>query len=395
MKTKSKGSLVKRGSNYYAMWRCGVDGKPKQFCQVLRNEDGAPCTTQREAEAAKAKLMRLFVKGDEQETLRNIQARIETRTNEIADLTPATLIAEAWQAFASPTSGRKPCEASTLDTYENIWAQFQKWIESEHPNVKTLRAVTYEIAKEHLDSLITRGLSNGTFNVHLSLLRYVFKTLKRAARLKENVWTEFRRLQTQCESRRELTIDELTKVCTAAKGEMRTLFCIGMYSGLRLGDCATLKWNEVDLKRDLIRRIPNKIRRKKGANGLKQISIHPVLRGVLESLPDSKTEGYVLPESADSYLSNRSLLVGKIQRHFEHCGIETTKERDNGVRRAVTAGYHSLRHSFVSIHALNNVPLTVVQSLVGHASIGMTEHYSHSNLAAEQAAIAAMPAIAF
>ena len=50
-------------------------------------------------------------------------------------------------------------------------------------------------------------------------------------------------------SRRELTIDELRKVCQTATGELRTLLALGIYSGLRLGDCATLRWGEVDLPR--------------------------------------------------------------------------------------------------------------------------------------------------
>jgi len=43
-------------------------------------------------------------------------------------------------------------------------------------------------------------------------------------------------------SRRELTIEELRRVCNAATGELRTLLAIGTYTGLRLGDAATLRW---------------------------------------------------------------------------------------------------------------------------------------------------------
>jgi integrase len=191
-----------------------------------------------------------------------------------------------------------------------------------------------------------------------------------------------------------LTIDELTLVCGKATGEMKTMFCIGLYTGLRLGDCATLKWGEVDLKRGLIRRIPNKIRRKKGASGLVQISIHPVLHDALSAITGSKTEGYVLPETSAKYLAGqRPQLTNHIQEHFESCGISTKRERENGVRRVVEVGFHSLRHTFVSMCAMNNVPLSVVQSIVGHSSPLMTGAYSHSNRLAEQQAVAALPAI--
>jgi len=48
--------------------------------------------------------------------------------------------------------------------------------------------------------------------------------------------------------------------------------------------------------------------------------------------------------------------------------------------------YHDLRHSFITLMAENNVPLPVVQSMVGHMSPRMTRYYTHiSNDAARRA----------
>ena len=384
------GALLKRGRRYYAKWRCGG----KQFCKALRDDLGAPITTLLEAEVAKAKLMEIFAKKDKVKVLRELQNEIDETLAGINNLTPAMPIVQVWAAFASPTSGRKPCEKSSLQAYECLWTQFQIWLEEQHPEVKALNRVDWEVAKEYLDALVERGLSNGTYNQHVSFLRYAFKTLAEQAKLNENVWLKFKPQTVVRESRRELTIAELTLVCSKAQGEMKVLFCLGLYTGLRLGDCATLKWGEVDLKRGLIRRIPNKIRRKKGMKGLVAIAIHPVLREVLEVIPGSKTEGFVLPSTAKMYLDGRrSALSLRIQEHFQDCGIKTKRERKNGLRRAVEVGFHSLRHTFISMCAMNNVPLAVVQGLVGHSSPLMTEHYSHSNRQAEQEAVAALPAI--
>jgi integrase len=43
-------------------------------------------------------------------------------------------------------------------------------------------------------------------------------------------------------SRRELTFDEITRVLKAAEGEWRILFAIGVFAGLRLSGCCTLRW---------------------------------------------------------------------------------------------------------------------------------------------------------
>jgi integrase len=388
---KSMGSLIKRGANYYAKWRHAG----KQFVRVLHDEHGAAITTEPEALKAKAKLMELFVPSAEMTALEKIQMRLDKTKAGIESMAPAMKISETWSAFVSPTSGRKTCEKSTLHAYEGVWTQFQTWLESNHPDVKTLRGVTWEVAKAYLDGLALRGVSNGTYNSHLTVLRYIFKILREQAKLDENAWLKFSRLEAVRESRRELTIDELTTVCSKAKGEMKTLFCLGLYTGLRLGDCATLRWGEVDLKRNLIRRIPNKIRRKKGSKGLVQIPIHPVLRNVLEAIPGSKTDGFVLPDTGNLYANGcQSRIANHIQAHFEDCRIDTKRPREHGLIQVVDVGFHSLRHSFISMCAMNNVPLSVVQSLVGHSSPLMTQHYSHSNREAEQQAVAALPSVA-
>ncbi len=393
MKTKSMGSLIKRGATFYAMWRHGG----KQFCKALRNEHGASITTLPEAEKAKAKLLDLFAKEDKVELLQGIQRRIDNTKAEIESQTPGLSIKAAWSAFAKPSSGRKSCGLATLGNYESRWTQFQTWMESEHPEIKTLAGVKREIARAYLDNLIKRGLSFGTVNEHMALMRYIWKVLSLSDenKLTDNVWTKFPPLQVARESRRELTVDELTLICSKAQGEMKVAFCVGIYTGLRLGDVATLEWSEVDLQRNVIRLVPNKISRRKGQKGLIQIPIHPILRDVLLALPGDKINGHVLPEMAALYLAGRRYaLTHRIQAHFADCGIETNKKREQGLRAVVDVGFHSLRHTFVSMCAMGGVPLSVLQSLVGHSSPAMTMHYSHSNRVAEQNAIAALPAIA-
>ena len=61
--------------------------------------------------------------------------------------------------------------------------------------------------------------------------------------------------------------------------------------------------------------------------------------------------------------------------------------------KAPDAGFHSLRHTFVSLSANAGVPLHIVQSIVGHESNAMTRHYFHENVAALQQAVEAIPSI--
>lgn len=52
--------------------------------------------------------------------------------------------------------------------------------------------------------------------------------------------------------------------------------------------------------------------------------------------------------------------------------------RAAGITREVgRIGWHDLRHTYGSHLAMKGVPLRVIQELMGHATIGMTERYAH------------------
>lgn len=70
------------------------------------------------------------------------------------------------------------------------------------------------------------------------------------------------------------------------------------------------------------------------------------------------------------------MLTKRIRQHFEACGIET-QIKMKGRRNATVAGFHSLRHTYVSLHAEAGTPQAIVRDLVGHGNVAMTEHYEH------------------
>jgi hypothetical protein len=63
---------------------------------------------------------------------------------------------------------------------------------------------------------------------------------------------------------------------------------------------------------------------------------------------------------------------------LEACGILTVKPGtggDTGNRAVVLKGFHSFRHSYVSLNAAAGTPQATMQKLVGHGSPAMTLHY--------------------
>ena len=59
----------------------------------------------------------------------------------------------------------------------------------------------------------------------------------------------------------------------------------------------------------------------------------------------------------------------------------------------VDVGFHSLRHTFVSLSLNAGVPIAVVQAIVGHSNPAMTRHYFHQSEATLVSAVSALPSI--
>lgn len=397
MKTRS-GHLFKRNGVYYVQWR--INGK--LFMKSTKK------TNWEKADEERAKIMAPFIVGDEIAVLESVASRIAGKKAELVTMenaqNPALRFEDAWQAYLD-SPNRPDSGEQTLAQYEGHFRAFVKWLAETHKETETLQSVTPRIASEYASHLTKKGLSGNRFNKHIQFLQLMFTTLKRPARIVENPWADIKRKRLQGLSHRELTIEELRTVCQTAKGEERLLFALGVYTGLRLGDCATLRWSEVDLHRGIIRRIPNKTARRNPRPVL--VPLHAALAAMLAKVGSEKRGDYVMPETAKLYMENPAELSRKIQKHFTTCKVRVHKpgtgpescdktkhgnpKRGTGKRAIVEVGFHSLRHSFVSMCREANAPLSVVESIVGHSSPAMTRHYTHTSEEAARVSVTALP----
>ncbi|MCK4982674.1 MAG: tyrosine-type recombinase/integrase, partial [Victivallaceae bacterium] len=286
-------------------------------------------------------------------------------------------IINAWHAYENSLE-RKPCSARTLQGYKMYFSIFESWINNNYSELVYMRDVISDIATEYATNIIQAGKSGNTFNKHIGFLKRIFREFATEIRADKNPFENIQRREQNTQSRRELTLQELITVIDDATGELALLLLIGGVTGLRLGDCATLQWSEVDLIRGLVRRIPNKTARRKQKPVV--VGIPQMLLNALNKLED-KT-GYVMPGMAERYTrdKNHGNIEKEIQRHFEACGIQCHKEGTGAgteKRAIVEVGFHSLRHTYVSLHAERGTSVTVIQGNVGHGSPAMTAHYTH------------------
>ena len=164
---------------------------------------------------------------------------------------------------------------------------------------------------------------------------------------------------------------------------MKLLLTIGIYTGLRLSDCALLKWNDIDFEHKIMKVLP--IKTKKHMDAPLEIPIHPTL---LNMLHEAANDGeYVSDENASAYKDGK--LSGQVVDLFKSCGIETSK-KVNG-KTKLMCGFHSLRHTFVSMAVNSGMSPLLVQKIVGHSAVNMTEAYYHDNMDKMTEGINALP----
>ena len=331
-------------------------------------------------------------------------------------------LADVWLEYVK-SPDRRDLAQSTLNAKRLVWMDFARWMEHHHLEVGNLAEVTHEAIAEYL-ACIRAEVCASTYNARICVLREIFHVLAAKAGLVDDPWEGVRLHADDCHSRRELTLDEIERLMKAAAkagSEWKRLFTIGIFTGLRLGDCCCLAWNSVNLERGVIQLIPTKTR--KHAHGQPvTIPIHPQLKAELEvvscelgavssgkgevvsdrinkidkigSVENGRARGvYVNPTLADYYKNSKWRISHGLELIFKAAHIETSVKIEGRRTRTPEATFHSLRHTFVSLAANAGVPLPVVQSIVGHSSTAMTRHYYHENEDVLRQAVAAIPAI--
>ena len=275
-----------------------------------------------------------------------------------------------------PDSGK-----ATLRGYASYWNRFIDFLSAD---VLYLDEITEKHAGDFMSMIGSSKISSSTYNATLQGVKLVFKILSNS-----DISSPFRNISKRTKqqiSRKEFTKEQILLIFSAFeskklylpnKEEMKLLFHIGVWTGLRLKDCALMKWENVNLKSNLITVVPYKTSRK--SNIHVTIPIHPDLRQLLEKSYENKANDYVLPNVAERYSYNPYGVGKDCMKVLIASGIQTKEKSADGKRaRKVTLyGFHSFRHSFVSFCAEAGVPMATVQAIVGHSSPAMTRHYTH------------------
>lgn len=178
-----------------------------------------------------------------------------------------------------------------------------------------------------------------------------------------------------------------------SRRDWRTTATIGLLTGARLGDCANMRWSNVDFTRKEIRFVPEKSRRKREL----VVPMHRDLEAYLLTLSASdKADVFLSPSLGGGAAGERSGLSKAFGAILDAAGIDRRPGiKKKGVGRTFfKLGFHSLRHTCNSTMADAGVSQELRTKLIGHSSAEMNEKYTHFSDATKRNAIESMKSIA-
>ena len=398
-RTKGTGTLFKKNNGRYALRYEDIDGAIKTV--TLKNDNGRPITLKHEAEKAADKLIQELFKLQQLDSKAEYLAKVASVKQLIVQkrIAPGKL----WEHYLS-TPNRPESGVETLKSYHGILKKFLQYCKSKH--IEAISGVTAEIASAYMMELWNQNISSRTYNKHLQALKLIFKTV-----LPDNSpFAELKAKLLEQESRKAFSREQINAIFAKLddpefyllyKDEMRIVLMLGLCFGLRLHDAVCFQWSYI--KGDTVEFKPAKTKRRQREALI--LPIPPILQQQFERAAHWKQDEYVLPNVARRYQINSSGISQDIAKLLKAAGIETLETASNATRRQKyrnSSGklcsrhigrysYHSFRHTFCTIAANAGKDLAIIRSIVGHANIQMTSHYTHYSLESKRQVIESLP----
>ena len=152
--------------------------------------------------------------------------------------------------------------------------------------------------------------------------------------------------------------EEINKILAVCPSEAwRIVVLLGCDAGLRRGEIAQLRWQDVDFANNQIYVAPNK------TEYHRFVPMTQTLRKALEQAQTHAKQEYVVEVGREKSRTSKDFLTAYYKKIAQKAELPSF--------------LHKLRHTFASQLVQNGVELYTVSKLLGHRSITMTEIYAH------------------
>lgn len=300
---------------------------------------------------------------------------------------------EAYRMLAGVPLGLKPPAGIDIDISLSDWVLYFIQTYKTPPSVKRTTYSSY--MQTYLNFLQTNrrldrkgGFSpKSIYNIFVVLNAALEKA--RGKIIIENPAADLRLPEVQPVERRVLTVEEMEIFIKEIFSErLRVAMLLSLFTGARMGEILPLEWGDLNEKKRTIRICKD----------LERVQLFDDPSGkktelILQETPKSKTSNRETPVYENIWrllMFHRQVQLHEGQpnplnllfpsRRGTYTDPRTYQKRVQAVcKRCELQGVnvHALRHTFATRLMEQNVPIRIIQNLMGHASIVTTEKYSH------------------
>ena len=253
---------------------------------------------------------------------------------------------------------------------------------------RNLTSLTSTDVQRFLDSRTAKGLAPRTVIMDVKIIRGALNVARRQGLIPTNVAEAVELPDATGMERSPFTPAEVTMLVDTADGEWKLLILLAYFTGARLGDCSRMQWTDVDLAAETVTYNQAK-------TGAKVTTpLHPDLLARLNTLAGTdKPEVFVMPQLAGQRVSGRRGLSESFKNIMRKAGVDTMTTQGAGNQMFSRRTFHSLRHSFTSALANQNVAPELRMRLTGHKTEGEHRRYTHHEMDTLRAAVNLLPSL--
>ncbi len=240
----------------------------------------------------------------------------------------------------------------------------KSWMKSDLHNVNMLKEsfggrYLYEINPQMIEKFKSermKKVSPARVNRNLACLKCMFNRAIEWGKVKENPVKKVKLLKENNKRLRYLEKEECERLIKACADHIKPIVVMALNTGMRKGEILSLKWEDVDLNRDIIHILNSK-------NGEKrEIPVNRKLKETLNGIKQNPKGPYIFCKNYNG-APYQEVKTG-FANAMETCKIENFR-------------FHDLRHTFASHLVMAGIDLNTVRELLGHKSLTMTLRYAH------------------
>lgn len=260
---------------------------------------------------------------------------------------------------------------NTCNHYQSSYNIFEKFLIDHYGRQDyLLNQIDYEFIDQfdtYMLSVYKDKLGNGvkrnTVNKHHSRLRTMLLKAVREEIIQKNPYANFP-LRHEPTTRTFLTKDEVKRIKeldfsnNPTLDRVRDFFLFSCYTSLRFSDAITLRTTNIVNTTDGKKMIAKNMEKTKEGVYIPVLKEAQYLIDKYSDDPARVTKGYILPRYSNQKINSYLKMIGTMA----------------GINKELT--HHVARHTFATIALNSNMPIEVIQKLLGHTQMRTTQIYA-------------------